>query len=545
MLLKEKYPTLQSEFDEELNKGINFGELTIGTRLKIWWRCPKGPDHIWLASVNQRTSGRKLSGCPICAGKHVVNSNSLATLRPDIAKEWHHEKNLPLTPYKITPGSNTKVWWRCSKHPNHIWLASPKQRTRQNNVCPICNSLGYLFPDLTKEWHPMKNGRLTPFDVPYSAHRKVWWKCPKGFDHVWQATPNSRTSMNTGCPICAGYRIVKSNSLAVVYPKLASQWHFERNAPSTPESVYCRSHKKVWWKCPEGDDHIWSATIKSRASGIGCPICSGRKVAKSNSLANKRPDVANLWHQTKNKKLTPYYVTPFSSKMAWWQCPKGEDHEWKATVANVVNGSTCPVCMNRKITKTNNVFVLYPNLEEEWDFDKNRNVNPLKLSAGSKIKVWWICRRNAEHRWVASITDRAKKDSGCPFCAIKLNVQETKMYEIVKSLFRPLEVKYRFKPKWLKRLELDVYVPEFRLGFEYQGAQHFKPIDLFGGEQAFIEQVKRDKLKRRTCERKGVSLIYIYYDEEVSANLIVRKIEDAGLKLSQHIASGLSSIPSS
>jgi len=545
MLLKEKYPALQSQFDEELNKGIDFDELTTGSRLMVWWRCHEGSDHVWAASVNQRTSGAKLRGCPVCAGKKVVKSSSLGTLRADIAEEWHHERNSPLTPYEVTPASNKKVWWRCSKHSSHMWLASPKQRTRQSNVCPICNSLGYLFPAFAEQWHPTKNGRLTPFDVSYSAHTKVWWKCPEGFDHVWQASPNTRTSQNSGCPICAGYRVVKSNSLAVVYPELASQWCYERNVPLTPDNVYCRSTKKVWWKCPEGNDHVWSSRIKSRALGIGCPICSGRKVAKSNSLAERRPEVASLWHPSKNKELTPYNVTPLSSRMVWWKCPQGEDHEWNATVANVVSGSTCPVCMNRRITETNNVFALYEDLEKEWDFGTNKNVNPLKLSAGSKIKVWWICRRNAEHRWLASVRDRAKKDSGCPFCAMKLNVQETRMYEIIKSLFRPLEVRYRFKPRWLGRLELDVYVPEVRLGFEYQGAQHFRPIELFGGERAFVEQVKRDELKRRTCKKKGVSLIYAYYDERLSANLIRRKIEDAGLSLSRDICSGLADNPSS
>lgn len=531
MYLKDKHPTTKNEFDSKLNNGIKYDELTIGSRQKIWWRCKKGSDHIWRTSVNQRTSGKKLRGCPICAGKKVVKSTSLLTTHPKIAKEWDYERNNSLAPEKITGGSNKKVWWRCLKDPEHTWQASPKQRTRQNNSCPICNALGYIFPEISEEWHPTKNGKLTPFDIPYSSHTKFWWKCLKGFDHVWLASPNLRTSMKTGCPICSGYKVTKSNSLATVFPEIATQWFFEKNGYLTPENVYCKSHKKVWWKCKEGDDHIWSATIKSRVSGIGCPVCSGRKVAKSNSLATKQPNIAKLWHPTKNEKLTPYQVTPFSNKVVWWKCPKGDDHEWQASVANVVNGSTCPVCMNRKITETNNLFALFPKLKEEWDFEKNSNVNPLKISAGSKIKVWWICKRDSEHSWFSTIRDRTQKDSGCPFCSIKLNISETKMLEIIKDIFKDLEVKYRYKPKWLNRMEIDVYVPKLKLGFEYQGNQHFKPIDFFGGEETFIAQVKRDKLKKEICETRGITLVYVYHGENLCEKLIRQKIDDAGFQL--------------
>jgi hypothetical protein len=531
MLLKEKYPNLEREFDKELNNEVNFHQLTIGSRRKIWWRCSKEADHIWLASINQRTSGKKLRGCPVCAGKKVVKSNSLATTHPDIANQWHQEKNSPLTSHRDTAGSNKKVWWKCCNEPTHSWVASPKQRTQNKNNCPICNSLGYLFPILTKEWHPIKNGRLTPFDVSYSSHQKVWWKCPKGFDHIWQASPNLRTSMKTGCPICAGYKVVKGNSLATMYPEIAAQWFYERNGSFTPGEVYFKSHQKVWWKCKEGDDHFWKAEIRTRVNGIGCPICSGRKAVRSNSLGVKKPNIAALWHPTKNGNLSPFDLTPLSNKMAWWKCPEGEDHEWKAIVANVVNGTTCPVCMNRKITETNNICALFPTLKNEWDFEANKGIDPYKVSAGSKIKVWWNCKRDTEHKWYASIKDRTYKDSGCPFCEIKFNVSETKMYEIIKDIFQTIEVKYRFKPKWLKRMELDVYIPKFRLGFEYQGHQHFRPIELFGGEKTYFEQVKRDKLKKEICEKRGVNLIYVYYDEKLSVNLIKAKIEDLGLKV--------------
>lgn len=64
-------------------------------------------------------------------------------------------------------------------------------------------------PELVKEWHPTKNGKLAPYDVSAYAHDVVWWKCPKGDDHQWQAMISNR-SQGKGCSICAGRKVVKS-----------------------------------------------------------------------------------------------------------------------------------------------------------------------------------------------------------------------------------------------------------------------------------------------------------------------------------------------
>lgn len=528
MKLIEKYPEIKIQFISEKNEGVILEEIGLGSTKPIWWKCEKGPDHIWEASPNQRTSGKKLRGCPICAGKKVVKSNSLEYCFPEITKEWNYERNGNFKPDEITTGSNKKVWWKCSNNQLHEWQASPKQRTAQNNTCPICNSLAVKFPKIAKELHPTLNS-FSASELFASSHKNVWWKCNKGFDHVWESSVNSRTSMVVGCPICAGYRVVKSNSLAYIYPEIAIQWDFKKNGDLMPDNVYARSSKKVWWKCSEGGDHEWQAQIKSRANGIGCPICSGRKTVRSNSLASVFPEIAELFHNSKNIGLTPYEITPYSNTLVWWKCSEGDDHEWQSTVANVVNGSTCPVCMGRKITDKNNLAVLHEELMEEWDHVKN-SVNPSIISPGSKKKAWWICKRDNEHTWYSTIRDRTAKHSGCPICSIKLNISETKMLDLIKEILPNHEILYRYRPSWLNRMELDVFIPLENVGIEYQGIQHFKPIDFFGGEQTFIAQVKRDKLKKKICQERGVTLIEVYYDEHLSKDLILEKLISVGIK---------------
>lgn len=529
MLLKDKFPITATEFSHSMNGDLDFNTLTVGSRIKVYWKCILKKGHIWSASPNQRTSSGKLRGCPICAGKIVTDSNSLAALNPEIAREWHSEKNTGLSPTELTTGSNRIVWWRCKDNFSHEWQASPKQRTKKNNSCPYCGSLSVKFPEIAKEWHPTKNGELSALDIAYSSHKQVWWKCKNGFDHVWQASPNLRTSMQTGCPICSGHKVVKSNSLAVVFPEVAAQWDYDANNELTPDNIYCKSTRRVYWRCSQSADHVWTSPVKTRANGGGCPFCSGRKTTASNSLKAKFPEIAKLWHPTANTGITPLNVTPYSNRLVWWQCPTIITHKWQAIVANVVNGSSCPICLNRQITSENNLSVLFPDLVKEWDYDKNKNINPTTISTGSKIKVAWKCGRNPSHEWEATITDRCNKNSGCPFCANEMNVSEHRMLELLRNTFKGKEVKYCYRPKWLNRMELDVYIPELRLGFEYQGIQHFKPIDFFGGEKAYLAQAHRDRQKKKICDNHKVTIIYFYYDEALTKSLVMQKLTNAGI----------------
>ena len=155
------------------------------------------------------------------------------------------------------------------------------------------------FPDVAAQWHPTENGDRTPDQVVAGPHKKVWWKCDKGPDHDWEATLSSRTS-GTGCPYCAGQRVSVTNSLAKLFPDIASQWHPTRNADLTPAQVVAGSNKKYWWKCDKESDHEWDATMASRTKrGTGCPYCAGQRVSVTNSLAKLFPDIAGgIWDGT-------------------------------------------------------------------------------------------------------------------------------------------------------------------------------------------------------------------------------------------------------
>ena len=137
-------------------------------------------------------------------------------------------------------------------------------------------SLAETHPELINEWHPNRNGSLSPENFTAGSHKKIVWKCPKGDDHIWTASINKRAQRGDGCPACSGHKVVPSNCLATTHPKLVKQWHPDKNENLTPEGFIAGSKKKVWWKCKTGRiDHVWPATIEKRAKyNQGCPYCT-------------------------------------------------------------------------------------------------------------------------------------------------------------------------------------------------------------------------------------------------------------------------------
>ncbi len=90
--------------------------------------------------------------------------------------------------------------------------------------------------------------------------------------------------------------------------------------------------------------------------------------------------------------------------------------------------------------------------------------------------------------------------------------REGELYELVTKLFPRNVIRREASPKWLGRQRLDIYLPELSLVLEHQGKQHYTPIPVFGGEAAFGETKKRDKLKRTLCTENDVTVVDIRYD---------------------------------
>eukprot|EP00899_Mesostigma_viride_P027014 jgi/Mesvir1/7498/Mv25822-RA.1 len=366
--LTAKFPQIAAELHPTKNgPGMDGSKILAGTVKKFWWKCDKGPDHEWDATVKNRTSHG--SGCPCCAGLQLSVTNSLIAKFPQIAAELHPTKNGPgVDGSKILAGTHKKFWWKCNKGPDHEWQATVNHRTSHGSGCPCCagrqlsitNSLTAKFPQIAAELHPTKNGPgVDGSKILAGTAEKFWWKCDKGPDHEWEATVSSRTSGGTGCPCCAGLQLSSTNSLTAKFPQIAAELQPTKNGPGMDGSkILAGTNKKVWWKCDKGPDHEWEATVNSRTSaGKGCPCCAGQKLSSTNSLTAKSPQIAAQLHPTKNGPgVDGSKILAGTAEKFWWKCNKGPDHEWEARVADRTSrGTGCPFCSGRRASVTNNL----------------------------------------------------------------------------------------------------------------------------------------------------------------------------------------------
>ncbi len=174
--------------------------------------CGYGKNGEWVTTGQSLLQGHS---CPFCAGQITLSGvNDLITKNTKLANEWDYEKNV-LNPNNISANSHKKVWWKCKKC-GYEWQASIKSRNKGSG-CPQCakksittgqrkraiQRKGSLFennPELSIQWHPLKNGEITPNDITPGSGYKAWWLC-HSCGYEWEAIVKNRSN-GQGCPQC-------------------------------------------------------------------------------------------------------------------------------------------------------------------------------------------------------------------------------------------------------------------------------------------------------------------------------------------------------
>lgn len=313
-------------------------------------------------------------------------SNSFASVHPELVCEWS-EKNLPLTPDKITFGSNKIMWWKGSC--GHEWQASVKSRSI-GEKCPICsgarvvegiNDLQTLKPEIAAEWS-VKNGDLKPTMVSVGSHKKVIWKGKCG--HEWTASVKSRTINGTGCPYCSHNTILEGfNDLATVCPDVAAEWS-EKNLPLLPTQVTAFANRKAWWKCSKG--HEWNTLISTRSGGSKCPYCSGIILLKGfNDFATTHPQLAEEWSE-RNLPLTPDMVNEKSRRNVWWKCKKC-GYEWKSVIYSRVQGTVSGDEIRLFIGRILQ-YGYRGGISTQWKSQNENDANCIAHAYATQILIW-------------------------------------------------------------------------------------------------------------------------------------------------------------
>ena len=326
-------------------------------------------------------------------------------------------------------------------------------------------------PKLMAEWDWEKNNELglDPKTLTCGSHQKAWWKCEKV--HEWQATIGDRNK-GKGCPICSGKKALKGyNDLATINPQLAEEWNYEKNGNLKPENFTANSGKKAWWKCNKG--HEWQASICSRNTGVGCPICNSERSTsfpeyaivyylKENNIEaihthkekgyeldiympSKNTAIeydAYFYHKNKAKKDLEKNLKCKNDGIKLYRIREGlpslNDYSIDYTIdknqkdlAEVIQkilseiiGINVNVDLKRDAIeienlreyteKSNSLLFTNPTLAKEWDYEKNGSLRPEHILANSGKKIWWKCSKG--HEWQATIAHR-NVGQGCPYCS--------------------------------------------------------------------------------------------------------------------------------
>ncbi len=140
---------------------------------------------------------------------------------------------------------------------------------------------------------------------------------------------------------------------------------------------------------------------------------------KRTPLSVAYPEVAVQWCWEKNCGFGPEDFSSGSKVMAWWICPEGLDHLYQQAICTRIRANRsgtlgCPFCRGLKVSVTNSLAVLHPELVKEW----HPNLNELKpgiYTAGSDKKVWWLCQV-CQKEWLATVVSRSSREEGCPRC---------------------------------------------------------------------------------------------------------------------------------
>lgn len=464
-----------------------------------------------------------------------------------IAARWHPTRNGDLTPADVTASSGKKVWWLCPLTcPGgcpHEWEASIVSQLKAKG-CPHClprshyvcvhRSIVTTHPDVAAQWHPTRNGDLTPDKILAGSTKKYWWlcpnTCPEGCPHEWEAFVSNRCgSGKHGCPYCSSsfqYKVCIHTSIVGTHQAEAAQWHPTKNGDLRPENFSFGSERVVWWLCPkstcaEGCPHEWATEISKRLKrGVdaGCPFCAinHKSVCVHNSIVTTHPHLMTEWDYKKNVGLSPEKLIAGSCQKVWWKCVKGCEygceHSWLARISDRINSNTgCPYCCSQrqKFCVHQTISYSHPTIAAEWHPTKNSDLKPDQFISGSDRRIWWKCCVNDKHEWITSISNRVTNKTGCPHC--RNNKTEGLLFTYLKE--HHSDTIHQFKLancKRIKYLPFDFCIPSLKVIIEMDGGQHFKQVSNWLSPE---ENLKRDIFKMKKAEADGYKVIRITQED--------------------------------
>lgn len=412
-------PQLASEWHPTKNGGLLPENVPAGSGKKAWWLCPVCHGE-WQTRIVERNQGK---GCPFCANQKVLPGfNDLSTRSPELAAEWHPTRNGTLLPTDVVWRSNKKAWWLCQRC-GHEWQAQISSRQHYGFGCPKCGvakrvitqrqakiqrgatSLSEKFPALAAEWHPTKNGDLTPENVTCGSGIKAWWKCSKCGEE-WQQAICSRTRYGaTGCLCCRRKRTASNQAMS----NQDFVIELRKTHPSVEViGVYVNSHTKIGCRCTICG-YEWQVLPYSLLRlKVGCPECAREQVVNGR---RKNPGIFAEELKACNPNVVALEQYINSSTKLLCRCLVCSN-EWRATPSKLLLGRGCPHCSKAraagKMKTTQEDFLNHLH-------EINPKIEVLGEYVNARTPILCQCRA-CGHKWNGTPSNLLR-GTGCPKCA--------------------------------------------------------------------------------------------------------------------------------
>ena len=392
---------------------------------------------------------------------------------------------------------------------------------------------------LSKEWDYEKN-ELGPENFTFGSNKKAWWTCPK--KHSYDMRISFRALENRNCPFCSNKRLGYGNDLKSMFPEIAEEWDYEKN-DKKPEEFFPGTQKKAWWNC--SNNHSYEKRIHSRtAQGQSCPICSvgkardeiipkhSRKQKLGEDLKSMFPEIAKEWDYEKNDKK-PEEFFPRTNKKVWWNCSNNHSYELQVAHRTGPSKSGCGYCTGQKIGYGNDLKSMFPEIAEEWDYEKN-DKKPEEIASQSNKFAWWRCHQS--HSWEANISNRTLLKAGCPWCKITPRSKEEiyLLFEL-KQFFKIDENNHKIRVK-NKILDVDIILNKEKVIIEYDGSYwHKSKIDKDIYKTKILEENGWTVIRAREIPLEKLSkkfdVLVKAKEPKSTSNIVLEKLNELGYQI--------------
>lgn len=420
--LLDNAPEIAAEWHPTKNGALQPTDFHINSETRIWWCCSKCGRE-WITAIKNRTGG---SGCPNCRNdkfakayraKVIKKTGSLLDTEPEIAAEWHPNKNKDEKPCDYSPRSGKNVWWQCSA--GHEWQAVIYTRTGERTGCPVCggripvkgiNDLATTHPSIAEEWHPTKNGELKPEDVKIGSDKIVWWKCRKG--HEWKTNIYHRKE--NGCTECIKEQFTSFPEQAIYY-YLKKDFPDAQNRYMLDDAIELDIYLPNQQLAIEYDGsrfHNTSAGLKrdqrkyAYLQKLGIYLIRIKESKKETYLEGVA-DVCLGYEDNKSNRNLPRILDDLQQELSTYL---GIQLNWDV---DLIRDRQKIYMQYLEQERENSIAEQYPHLLEEWIYEKNHPITPSMVTKGSEKVFWWRCIKG--HEYQAPVNRRMK--SGCPYCA--------------------------------------------------------------------------------------------------------------------------------